>query len=122
MEAKANSPTPAGQTVNGAVAASVTLAARQTVEVPFLLTWHYPNKYNHGGTWMGCHYATTWGDAPAVMRQCATGLAGLRAKTERFHKTLYDSTLPYWLLDCLTSQAAIIRHIGVVFRIANGDI
>ena len=52
----------------------------------------------------------------------ATNLASLREKTEWFRATFYDSTLPYWLLDCLTSQAAIIRHIGVVFRIANGDV
>ena len=120
-QAKANAPTPPGRTINGAVAAGVTVAAGQTVEVPFLLAWHYPNKY-HGTTWMGCHYATLWPDASAVMSEAATNLAKLREKTELFRKTLYDSTLPYWLLDCLTSQAATIRHIGIVFRIANGDV
>jgi uncharacterized protein (DUF608 family) len=121
-QAKPNPPTAQGRTVNGAVATSVTVAPGQTAEVPFLLCWHYPNKYNGAGVWMGCHYATLWPDAAAVMRQVAGSLAKLREKTERFHKTFYDSTLPYWLLDCLTSQAAIIRHIGVVFRIANGDV
>ncbi|HEY3320835.1 MAG TPA: GH116 family glycosyl-hydrolase [Planctomycetota bacterium] len=115
-------PTPSGRSVIGAVAASVTVAAGQTVEVPFLLTWHYPNKYNQAGVWMGCHYTTLWPDAAAVLREASTNLPALRAKTELFQKTMYDSTLPYWLLDCLTSQAAIIRHIGVVFRIANGDV
>jgi uncharacterized protein (DUF608 family) len=90
--------------------------------VPFLLTWHYPNKYNQAGVWMGCHYATLWTDAAAVMREAAVHFPKWREKTERFHRAFYDSTLPYWLLDCLTSQAAIIRHVGVVFRIANGDI
>ena len=93
-----------------------------TVEVPFLLTWNYPNKYNEAGTWMGCHHSTVWTDAAAVVHDVATNMASFREQTERFRKTFYDSTLPYWLLDCLTSQAAIIRHIGVVFRIANGDI
>ena len=50
------------------------------------------------------------------------GLATLRGRTEQFRQTFYDSTLPYWLLDCVTANAAIIRHIGVVFRIANGDV
>jgi uncharacterized protein (DUF608 family) len=121
-QARPNPPTKSGRTVNGAVAAGVTVAAGATVEVPFLLSWHYPNKYNAAGVWMGCHYATLWPDAAAVMRDVAGRFPALREKTERFHKTLYDSTLPYWLLDCLTSQAAIIRHIGVVFRIANGDV
>ena len=115
-------PTAAGRTTNGAVAARVLVAPGTTVEVPFLLTWNYPNKYNRAGTWMGCHYATIWTDAAAVLREAAASLVALREKTERFRKTFYDSSLPYWLLDCLTSQAAIIRHIGVVFRIANGDI
>jgi len=121
-QAQPNPPTAAGRTIAGAVAASVTVAAGQTVEVPFLLTWHYPNKYNKAGVWMGCHYATLWPDAAAVIREAAASFPKLREKTERFRKAMYDSTLPYWLLDCLTSQAAIIRHIGVVFRIANGDV
>ncbi len=45
----------------------------------------------------------------------------MRKRTEAFRQTFYDSTLPYWLLDCVTANAAITRHIGVVFRIANGD-
>jgi hypothetical protein len=121
-EAQANPPTPLGQTVNGAVATTVTLPAGGTAEVPFLLAWHYPNKYNAAHTWMGCHYATRWSDARAVLRQVAPGLAEMRARTERFRRTFYDSTLPYWLLDCVTANAAIARHIGVVFRIANGDV
>ncbi|MGC8639792.1 MAG: GH116 family glycosyl-hydrolase [Isosphaeraceae bacterium] len=115
-------PTPAQQTTSGALATSVMVPAGATVQLPFLLTWHFPNKYNEAGVWMGCHYATVWSDAAAVLREAATNLTFLRDKTERFRKTFYDSTLPYWLLDCLTSQAAIIRHIGVVFRIAGGDI
>ena len=115
-------PRPLGSTVNGAVATTVTVPPGGTVEVPFLLTWHYPNKYNAGHTWMGCHYATRWPDARAVLRQAAPGFAQMRSRTELFRRTFYDSTLPYWLLDCVTANAAIIRHIGVVFRIANGDV
>ena len=121
-EARPNLPTPLGSTVNGAVATSVTVPAGGTVEVPFLLAWHYPNKYNAGHTWMGCHYATRWSDARAVLRQAAPGFAHMRSRTELFRRTFYDSTLPYWLLDCVTANAAIARHIGVVFRIANGDV
>lgn len=121
-QAKPNAPTPPGHTVNGGVAVQVEVPPDGSVEVPFLLAWHYPNKYNPAGTWMGCHYATQWPDARAVVREAAANLAQLRQRTESFRKSMYDSTLPYWLLDCLTSQAATIRHIGVVFRIANGDI
>jgi uncharacterized protein (DUF608 family) len=142
-QAQPNAPTPLGRTVYGAVATSVTVPAHAMLEVPFLLTWNYPNKYNASHTWMGCHYATRWPDARAVLRQVAGGQAFLsgssasfqvadknvpapgfsqmRHRTERFRRTFYDSTLPYWLLDCVTANAAIARHIGVVFRIANGD-
>ncbi len=114
-------PTVAGRTTHGALAARVMVDPGATVEVPFLLTWNYPNKYNEAGVWMGCHHTSVWPDSATVLREAATNLGAIREKTERFRKTFYDSTLPYWLLDCLTSQAAIIRHIGVVFRIANGD-
>ena len=100
-----------------------------SVEVPFLLAWHFPNNYSKQGKWanlnsvrLGRHYATLWPDARAVIREAAAQLPAIRRRTESFRKTFYQSTLPYWLLDCLTSQAATIRHVGVVFRIANGDV
>ena len=119
---KPNAPTPPGKTTHGALAATVTIPAGGSMEVPFLFTWHYPNKYGEAGDWMGCHYATRWPDARAVMRDAVINYEALCSKTRLFHDTFYDSTLPYWLLDGITANAAIIRHIGVVFRIANGDI
>jgi len=129
-QSKPNSPTAIGQTINGAVAATVDVPANGSVEIPFLLAWHYPNKYNGGvtfassgtGVWIGCHYATLWPDAKAVIREAIENYPTIQQRTTSFRKTFYDSTLPYWLLDCITSQAATIRHIGIVFQIANGDI
>jgi uncharacterized protein (DUF608 family) len=120
--ASSTSPTPPDRTVFGAVAATVSVPAGGSLEVPFLLAWHYPNKYNASHAWMGCHYATEWPDARVVMREAVAGFAALRDRTEQFRQTFYDSTLPYWLLDCVTANAAILRHVGVVFRIADGGV
>jgi uncharacterized protein (DUF608 family) len=116
-----NEPTPPGRTLGGAVATTVTVAPGAEVTVPFLLAWCYPNKYAADGSLMGCHYATVWTDARAVVREAAAHLEEWTAATDRFRRSFHDSTLPHWLLDCVTANAAIIRHIGVVFRIANGD-
>jgi len=119
---KSAGPTAPESTLTGAVAASIDLPAGASIEVPFLLAWHFPNKYNPSGEWMGCHYATRWPNAVEVLKDAAANLKAWQAKTQLFRQTAYDTTLPYWLVDCLTSQAAIIRHIGVVFRIAKGDV
>ncbi|HEX4350789.1 MAG TPA: GH116 family glycosyl-hydrolase, partial [Verrucomicrobiae bacterium] len=118
----ASPPTAPGETANCALATTITVPAGGTVEVPFLLAWHYPNKYSLAGEWMGCHYATQWPNARAVMDEAITNYGVLHGRTELFRQTFYDSTLPYWLLDAMTANSAIIRHIGVVFQIANGDI
>jgi uncharacterized protein (DUF608 family) len=114
-------PSASGETHLGALAAHLTLAPGKTVEVPFFLTWSFPNKYS-GGTWVGNHYSATWPDALATARDVVQRFPALRARTEKFRSVFYDSSLPYWLLDCITSQAATLRHVGVVFRIANGDV
>ena len=114
--------TSAGHTINGAIASTVSVPAGGMVEVPFFFAWHYPNSYyKENGEWIGCHYATRWTDARAVIA-AAAGQQTLVERTERYRTTLYDSTLPHWLLDCLTANSGILRHIGVVFRIENGDI
>jgi uncharacterized protein (DUF608 family) len=123
LKSRATSPpTAPGQTANCALATTITVPAGATVEVPFVLAWHYPNKYSLAGEWMGCHYATQWPNARAVMDEAIANYDVLHGRTELFRQTFYDSTLPYWLLDAMTANSAIIRHIGVVFRIANGDI
>lgn len=129
IDIEAIPPTPAGRTINGAVAATVEVPPGETVEVPFLLAWRYANKYsvwpayNYGTpmSQMGCYYATLWPDAKAVIHEAAADFPKIQKRTESFRKTFYDSTLPYWLLDCITSQAASIRHIGILFQIANGE-
>lgn len=122
LEGQSGGPTPAGRTTNCALAATVSVPPGGTLEIPFLLTWHYPNNYSAAGAPMGCFYATQWANARAVMKAAAGNYDAWRAETELFRRTFYDSTLPYWLLDAITANAAITRHIGVVFRIANGDV
>ncbi|HEV2318268.1 MAG TPA: GH116 family glycosyl-hydrolase [Verrucomicrobiae bacterium] len=115
-------PTAKGRTINGAIAATVSIPPGSTVEVPFFLAWHYPNSYyKETGAPIGCHYATQWSDARAVVAAAADQKAFIK-RTELYRTTFYNSTLPYWLLDGLTANSGIIRHIGVVFRIENGDI
>jgi uncharacterized protein (DUF608 family) len=118
----ATGPTAPGQTTSGAVCATFKVPARESVEVPFVLAWCYPNKYNAHGQWMGCRYASQWPDVSALVRTARKQLPAWRSKTELFRKTMYETSLPYWITDCLTANAAIMRHIGVVFRIANGDV
>ena len=118
-----SNPTTTGQTCNGAIAAEITVPPGKTVEVPFVLSWYYPNKYSNRGENMGCYYTAKPGghDALPTAVRALRDFETLRSRTERFRSVFYDSTLPYWMLDCITSQVATIRHIGVVFRIANGD-
>lgn len=115
-------PTPPGETVNGALASTITVPPGKAVEMPFVLTWRYPNKYNAAGEWMGNYYCTIWPSAESAAKELAGSFSAIRRRTHRFRDVFYRTTLPYWLLDCLTSQMATIRHIGVVFRIANGDL
>jgi uncharacterized protein (DUF608 family) len=119
---QASAPTPRGRTSNGALAATLVVLPGQTVEAPFLLSWRYPNKYNAAGAWMGCYYATRWPDIETLNRDVISRYDAVRRETSLFQQSFFGGSLPWWLLDCLTANAAIIRHVGVLFRIANGDV
>jgi uncharacterized protein (DUF608 family) len=113
-------PTPRGQTVNGAVASKTAIAPGETVEIPFFLAWRYPNKYFANRAPIGNHYAQEWPSIDSLVSEASRRFSQLQAATEGFRRTFYDSSLPYWLLDCVTSQIATIRHAGVLFRTADG--
>jgi non-lysosomal glucosylceramidase len=121
--ARPNSPTAPGKSIYGALASSISVPPGGTFEIPFFFAWHYPNSYYpETGEWIGCHYATQWSDARAVIQRAVEEHDSLCQSTELYRATFYDSTLPYWLLDGITANSGIMRHIGVVFRTANHDI
>jgi len=104
-------PSPAGETIDAALAVSFRLAPGAKRTVPFVLTWHFPNGSHGAGEWggRGNMYANWWPDALAVARHVQENLAELTRQTRLYHDTLYESNLPGWLLDRISSQVAVLR-------------
>ncbi len=102
----------AGQTWSGAVAVPVYSKPNSKQTFRFVLAWHFPNV-RHGGVdgWehSGNMYANWWSSAQEVTRYVATEFDRLASDTEKFHGAVYESNLPHWLLDRITSQMAILR-------------
>jgi len=102
-------PSPGGATVDGALAVPFTLQPGQQRSVSFILTWHFPNVPQAGTFHVGNMYANWWKDALEVARDVTGRLAELTRLTRLYHDTLYATNLPYWLLDRIGSQVAVIR-------------
>lgn len=104
-------PSPEGQTLDGAIVVTFKLAPGETRTTPFALTWHFPNARHGDGGWQGTGnmYASWWADALDVARYLQEDFDRLTAKTRLYHDSLYASNLPYWLLDRIGSQVAVLR-------------
>jgi uncharacterized protein (DUF608 family) len=106
---------PLEQVLRGAVGRKTTLKPGESVTVSFLVTWCMPNLYfgrggqDDNGTyesylkvardWVGNQYAKRFADAGAVARFVSAEFERLAGQTRLWHRTAYDSTLPWWLLD-----------------------
>jgi uncharacterized protein (DUF608 family) len=117
----------AGQSVNGALAAPLELAAGETKSVTFVLTWHFKEGQHgekgrgrvalegegkgrsNGWSHSGQNYTNWWPTAIGVAAYMQENLGDLSARTRLFHDTLYASNLPVWLLDRMSSQLAVLR-------------
>jgi non-lysosomal glucosylceramidase len=104
---------PDGRTWNGALTASATLRPGEERTVTFIVTWYFPNRYAdyqaHLAKYrLGNMYTNWFADATGVADYVAANLDRLSAQTRLFHDTFYDSTLPYWLLDCVSSQISTL--------------
>ena len=106
-------PSPKGETLDGALAAAVTLAPGETKTVTFTLTWHFADATlggaRQGWTHQGRLYGTWWPNALAVARHLDAHLADLAARTRAYHDALYETNLPHWLLDRISSQVAVLK-------------
>jgi len=110
-----------GRTWNGAIAVPLELKSGEEKEVIFLISWYFPNRYvnwdqrgfgvkdTKSRFWLGNMYNNWFKSSLAVAEYVRDNFGRLDRETHLYRDTFYDSTLPYWLLDCVTSQTSTIR-------------
>ncbi|RLF25291.1 MAG: hypothetical protein DRM97_02380 [Thermoprotei archaeon] len=99
--------TPGGKSrtpIYGILCNKVVLKPGEEREIVFILTWYFPNHIDTKGVRVGHAYENWFRDALDVMRYVIKNLEKLRELTERFHDTLYDTTLDYWIVDSISAQ------------------
>ena len=96
---------PTGETDAGTLGLIARLRPGETVELPVVLAWHFPNLVNYWGPFetlpgqsvvgqkLTNWFATQWPDAWAVARETIERLDELTTRTRRFRDALFASTL-----------------------------
>jgi uncharacterized protein (DUF608 family) len=76
-----------------------------------VLTWYFPNVRHGQSGWggYGNMYANWWGNALEVARYVQRDVGELSRLTRLYHDTLYQSNLPIWLLDRISSQTVVLK-------------
>ncbi|MBN2048215.1 MAG: hypothetical protein JW750_10265 [Anaerolineaceae bacterium] len=123
----------------GSVMLPVSLAPGESITVPVLITWYFPNvDYSFGlaqketccepgacdcGTpqtnWHP-YYAGQWDDAQDVANYVHKHYTSLRQRTQAFHDALFSSTLPWYVKDAVSANLAIIKSPTVLLQ-ENGN-
>jgi uncharacterized protein (DUF608 family) len=88
----------------GALASSVKLAPGERVEICFTLGWFFPNHVTNRGEAIGHMYANWFKDAAEVNKFMLSNYADHREGTEKFARTLADTSLGSPLAFVWSSQ------------------
>jgi len=92
----------------GALASSVKLAPGQKVEIRFTLSWFFPNHLTAEGRSMGHMYSNWFRNAAEVNRFLCARYGEHRAATERFARTLTDTSLGDAMAFAWSSQLSTL--------------
>jgi uncharacterized protein (DUF608 family) len=111
-----------GRTWNGALAVPFTLQPGESRTIPFVLAWHFPNRYvnwdqagyidvddRKSKFWLGNQYASWFRSAMDVVGYIEQERDRLTRETRLARDTFYDTTLPFPLIESVVSQTSIIR-------------
>ncbi len=116
---------PDGQTWNAALAVHFTLTPGEKRTIPFLLAWHFPNRYvtwaqdvepyqmgipdRKSRFWLGNQYNNWFDSAPAVLEYVRDEFGRLCEQTRRFRDCLYTSTLPWSVVESASAPVSTLH-------------
>jgi len=110
------SPSPEGQTDIASLGLRAEIKPFGEVNLPFVLSWYFPNFLNYfdvvreqRGRLYRNHYAERFSDSWQVAEYFLKHLPELESKSELYRELFFSSTLPSYVLEALSSQAATIR-------------
>ncbi|HEY3397186.1 MAG TPA: GH116 family glycosyl-hydrolase [Armatimonadota bacterium] len=119
-------PTEDQATTSCALAMSASLEPGESVEMPVVLAWHFPNRTVKGSGWgasetiIGNHYSTRFGDAWSAAEYAIRNLPDLEEKSVRYVRSMLDSTLPDYVLDAAMANVSTLRT-QTCMRTADGE-
>ncbi|NLD43486.1 MAG: hypothetical protein GX657_08335 [Chloroflexi bacterium] len=128
LPARNDGPSPEGSSDVGSLWLRATLQPGQEAVLPLCISWHFPNFTRYWKApradapaqpmWPN-YYASQWRDALDVASYYVAHQERLYGETRAFHRALFSSQLPPYVLDALSSQASIL-HSPTVLRLADG--
>lgn len=107
-----------------------TLAPGETRAFEFLLAWHFPNRPRgwsqetcpckcDSGSTIRNYYSRLWPDAWRVGEYLARDLDRLESSSRDFHRAMFGSSLPDYVIDAVSSNITVIRST-TCFRVEDG--
>lgn len=124
-------PSAAGETWNGGLLAPFQLGPSATIDLTFVIAWHFPNRYvnfdqfgepRHYGRslfWLGNAYSTRFPDAEQVVEHLVHHRRSLYEASRAWASGIFESSLPGWMAEALAVQAVPLRS-PTCFRTADG--
>lgn len=99
------------RTVNGAIAKPLVLEPGERKKVTFVLAWRFPNAIHGNGVWAGSgnRYTQWWEDAEATTDEVLDRYEELSGRSQAYQEALYETNLPFWMLQRISSQVTSLR-------------
>lgn len=114
----------------GVLCLQATIGPGKSVDFPFLLGWHFPNRTpewcgwdappGEGKTIIGNYYSTRFKDAWGAVEYAAKNIGNLEARTRIFSETFRDSTVPGEVKDAASANLSTLATT-TCFRTFDGE-
>lgn len=100
----------------GVVCVRLTLRPRQTVDLPFAISWYTPRLNTTEGGDYGHYYQTIWPNSYTAARGLLTEWHSLLALTEEWQQRILFSNLPRWMCRRLINSVSPITTHSIWTR------